>query len=147
MSYPPSTIAKAIVATLTTTIGAATVAAHGVDVSTLSLGDWLSALGAGFVAGGGVFVTPNKDSLTPAEKAAKAVQEALDDKTAAEAAVVEAEKNLQKVTQAVSAALPSEADKLSYDIKVNSADDVRKAAEALSLGDQVRAINAMYAGR
>lgn len=145
MSYPPATYAKALVAILTTTVGAATVAAHGVDISTLSLGEWLSALGAGFVAGGGVFVTPNKDSLTPAEKAAKAVQEALDDKAAAEAAVVEADKSLQKVTQAVTAALPSVAEKQSYDTSVNDVEDVFQAAKALSdkpLADQVLALNA-----
>lgn len=82
---------------------------------------------------------------SPAEKAIKAVQDAQAVKDAAEAAAAQAAEDFQKVMDSVSALLPSKADKLSYDINVNSVDDALKAAQALdarSLSQQVLAINA-----
>ena len=58
--YTPATIAKAITGGVVAAIGAATVSAHGADLSALSIGDWLGVLAAGLAAAGGVFVTPNK---------------------------------------------------------------------------------------
>jgi hypothetical protein len=89
------------VAVVIATIGAATVAAHGVDLSTLSLGEWLGALGAGLTAGGAVFGTPNKSSdpvIAPADAVVNGVQAVLEAQAVANA---EVEKVKQAVTSAV----------------------------------------------
>lgn len=130
-----ATIAKAIVAILTATLGAATVAAHGPDLSHLTFGEWLGALGAGLVTGAGVFQVPNQST---AGQAIKAVQDVLSRQKAAEAEV-------QQVTEAVTAALPQLPDvvKPVQDIIVNNTLDAARAAQ--SLADRVLALQ--YAGR
>ena len=67
MKYTPATIAKSLVSGVVAFIGAAAAGAHGADLSTLGVGEWLFALSAGATAAGTVFVTPNKQQ--PADTA------------------------------------------------------------------------------
>lgn len=60
MKYTPATIAKSLVSGIVAFVGAAAAGAHGADLSTLDVGDWLFALGSGVTAAGAVFATPNK---------------------------------------------------------------------------------------
>jgi len=52
------------------TIGAATTAAGGVDLTHLDFASWAAAIGVGLTAFGGVFVTPNKphDEISAADQ-------------------------------------------------------------------------------
>ncbi|BBX09487.1 hypothetical protein [Mycolicibacterium aichiense] len=77
MKYSIPTIAKAVMAVITATLGAAALAAHGPDLSVLTFGEWMGALGAGLTSGGVVFGTPNRDSKSAAERVAQGVQDAL----------------------------------------------------------------------
>ncbi|AOZ61252.1 holin [Mycobacterium phage DarthPhader] len=102
MSYSPAVIAKSLMAFATATIGAAALAAHGADLSVLSLGDWLGAIGAGLVSGGAVFGTPNKSAtpeLAPAEVVANGVSAVI---AARDAAQAEYDKVQQVVTNVAS---------------------------------------------
>jgi hypothetical protein len=98
MKYTPGTIAKAIAAFATAAIGAATVAAGGPDLSVLTLGDVLGALGAGLIAGGATFGTPNKDSKSATDAVVAGIPVVL-------AEAKEAQDNLEKVRKATSDAL------------------------------------------
>lgn len=68
MTYSIGTIAKALVAFGVATIGAATTAAGGPDLSHLDFGSWFAALAVGLTAAGGVFVTPNKPHESAADQ-------------------------------------------------------------------------------
>ncbi|UJD20850.1 holin [Mycobacterium phage Zimmer] len=87
MKYTFPVIAKALMAAVTAGLGAAAVAAHGPDLSVLSLGEILGCLGAALTAGGATFGTPNKDNETPADKIAKGVEQVLASQAAAQAEV------------------------------------------------------------
>lgn len=84
-TYTPATIAKSLAAFATATIGAATAAAHGVDLSVLDAGQWLTAIGAGLTAGGAVFATPNKSHQSSAEQVVTGLQAVIDAKSQADA--------------------------------------------------------------
>jgi hypothetical protein len=87
-----SVIAKALVAVIFATAGAASLKAGGADLSVLTAGDWMAALGAGLVSGGAVYGTPNKTpELAPTEVIATTVQSVID-------ARAQAQSDLEKVT-------------------------------------------------
>jgi len=73
MKYTPNTIIKAVVAVVVAAIGAAAAGANGLDLEALDLGQWLTVIGTGLVAGGAVFHKPNKTSETANDKAAASV--------------------------------------------------------------------------
>ncbi|OHU47590.1 hypothetical protein BKG82_24780 [Mycobacteroides chelonae] len=94
--YTPGTIAKALVALVVATVGAATAAAHGADLSVLDIGNWLAALGAGLVAFGGVFAVPNKSEPavdSPVDQVVNALPVVVD-------AVTQAQADFDRVKQA-----------------------------------------------
>jgi hypothetical protein len=96
MKYTLPTMAKALLAFGVTAASTATALAGGPDLSGLEFGQWLSILGAGLTAGGGVFLTPNKDHTTPAERVVKDVQQVINDKAQSDA-------NLAAVRDAIAA--------------------------------------------
>lgn len=104
-TYTPATISKALAAFGVATIGAATTAAHGIDLSTLDIGQWLTAIGAGLTAGGAVFATPNKSHQSPAEQIAGGLQAALQRQTDADQNKATADAEIDKVKQIATAAL------------------------------------------
>jgi hypothetical protein len=85
MKYSLPTIAKALMAFGVTAASTAAALAGGPDLSGLEFGQWLSILGAGLTAGGGVFVTPNKDHTNPAERIVKDVQQVITEKAQSDA--------------------------------------------------------------
>lgn len=90
MKYTPATIAKALVAFVIGAAGAAGTASGGLDVSTLSVGQWLFVVGTGLTTAGGVFATPNKSTdpvLTPAERITQDVQQVVSDAQIAQLAL------------------------------------------------------------
>lgn len=95
--YTPGTIAKALVALVVATIGAATAAAHGADLSVLDIGNWLAALGAGLIAFGGVFAVPNKSGEPAADSPVDQVVNAL---PVVVDAVTQAQADFDRVKQA-----------------------------------------------
>jgi hypothetical protein len=98
--YTPATIAKAIMGGVVAAVGAATVSAHGTDLSVLDLGEWLGALGTGFVAAAGVFVTPNKDhepAPAPADQVINGLQAVQDQAATAQAELARATAAVKKV--------------------------------------------------
>ncbi|ASR86465.1 holin [Mycobacterium phage Changeling] len=111
MKYTFPVVAKAVMAAVTAGLGAAAVAAGGPDLSVLSLGEILGALGAALTAGGATFGTPNRDNTPPAEKITKGIEEVLAARDAAQAEV-------EKVTDVVGSVLG----------------DVQRAADAVNLG-------------
>jgi hypothetical protein len=96
MKYTLGTVAKALIAFGVTTVSTASAAAHGVDLSTLELGEWLVAIGAGLTAGGGVFAAPNKSTKTPAEQVASGMEAVIAAHNASKA-------DLERATAAVAA--------------------------------------------
>ncbi|AEL17843.1 holin [Mycobacterium phage Trixie] len=111
MKYTFPVIAKAVMAAVTAGLGAAAVAAHGPDLSVLSLGEILGCLGAALTAGGATFGTPNRDTTAPADKITKGIEEVLAARDAAQAEV-------DKVTDVIGSVVS----------------DVQHAAEAVNLG-------------
>lgn len=111
MRYTPATFAKALVALATSTVGAATVAAGGADLAQLTPGQWAAALGAGLIAFGGVFVTPNKSTepepvpASPAEQVSTGMQQAIQNKADAESGVAAAEAELNRIKDAADSML------------------------------------------
>lgn len=100
MKYTPATIAKALVALCTSTIGAATVAAAGTDLSHLTPGQWAAALGAGLIAFGGVFVTPNKSTapdVAPADQIINGAQTLQDVRDHAQAELERAKQGVSEI--------------------------------------------------
>lgn len=81
--YTIGTIAKALMAFGVSAASTAAALAGGPDLGVLELGQWLAVIGAGFTAGGGVFLTPNKNTETPAEQVAKGVQAAIENSATA----------------------------------------------------------------
>ncbi|MCH9731628.1 MAG: hypothetical protein K0U84_18460 [Actinomycetia bacterium] len=67
MKYTAAAIAKSLVAFGVGTIGAATAAAGGPDLSGLDFGQWLAAVAAGLTGAGAVFATPNKPTESAAD--------------------------------------------------------------------------------
>jgi len=98
MKYTAATIAKSLVAFGIATVGAATAAAGGADLSALDPGQWMIALGAGLTAGGGVFATPNASTNTATDQVVAGIPIVL-------AQAKEATDNLEKVRTAASDAL------------------------------------------
>ncbi|AHG23793.1 holin [Mycobacterium phage EagleEye] len=111
MTYTLPVIAKALMAGVTAALGAAAVAAGGPDLSALDLGDILGSLGAGLVAFGATFSTPNKDTSTPVDKVIAGVEQAVAAHEAAKAEVDRVKEALGSVTS-----------------------DVQRAADAVNLG-------------
>lgn len=78
MKYTPATIAKALFAAFSAFTAAAVASGHGVDLSGLDAGQWMAAVGAALVAGGGVFTIPNKEAdgapASPADQAITGIQ-------------------------------------------------------------------------
>lgn len=88
MKYTVPQIAKAVAAATTAALGAAVVAAGGPDLSVLSVGEILGALGAGLTAGGATFGTPNRSTdpvESPADKVVNGVQAVIEAKAQADA--------------------------------------------------------------
>lgn len=77
-SYTLPQIAKALTAGVVSTIGAAATAAGGADISTLTLGQWAIAIGAGLAAFGGVFRIPNAATPPTASTAPADVTRAIE---------------------------------------------------------------------
>jgi len=101
MKYTPATIAKALFAGLAAFSAAATAAAGGLDLSSLTAGQWMTAVGAMLVAAGGTFGIPNKSTepvVSTADQAITAIQN-----TVQQAAAAKTE--LERVQQAATAAL------------------------------------------
>jgi len=73
VTYTPATLIKAAIAVTLAITGAASAAAGGPDVSVLDLGQWLTVIGTGLVAGGAVFHNPAKQSVN--DKAITSVQD------------------------------------------------------------------------
>lgn len=69
MKYTPATVAKAITSGVTTAIATAAASAGGTDLSVLTAPQWIGVLGAGLVAFGAVFATPNKSHAPEPEPA------------------------------------------------------------------------------
>ncbi len=67
MTYSASMIAKSLAAFGVGTIGAATTAAGGPDLSVLDFGQWVAAIAAGLTGAGAVFATPNKPHESAAD--------------------------------------------------------------------------------
>ena len=106
MKYTPGTVAKAIAAFVTTTLGSATAAAAAaagdtasvtIDLSHLTAGQWATAVGMGLVAFGGVFGIPNKDTKSASDKVTEGLQQAVRNQAAAEAAKAAAASELDKI--------------------------------------------------
>lgn len=73
MKYDIGTLVRAAVAGVLGAAGAATTSGHGVDITSLDLGQWLSSLGTGLVTAG-AFLTPSKKP-TVNDKAVASVQD------------------------------------------------------------------------
>lgn len=102
MSYTPAHVAKALVAFLVAVIGAASLKAGGPDLSVLTSGDWFGAVGAGLVAFGGVFGTPNETDKAPEQSPVDAV---IDNIPRVIAAANSAADDLAKIRQTATDAL------------------------------------------
>ncbi len=98
MKYTAGQIAKSIAAFGVATVGAATAAAGGADLSVLDFGQWMIALGSGLTAGGAVFATPNQDSKSATDAVVAGIPIVL-------AEAKEAQDNLERVRKATSDAL------------------------------------------
>jgi hypothetical protein len=98
MKYSAAQVAKSLVAFGVATIGAATAAAGGADLSVLDPGQWMIAIGAGLTAGGGVFVTPNQSSNSATDMVVAGIPVVV-------AQAAEAQANLDKVRQSAADAL------------------------------------------
>lgn len=130
MKYTVPTIAKALLAFGITTASTAAAAAHGLDLSTLDVGEWLLALGAGFTAGGGVFATPNKST----DPAPEPVDQVVNGMEAVIAAHKWSTENLQRATQAIASAPASVPELSRMAEQIIGAANVRPPA---SLADRV----------
>lgn len=74
--YTIPQIAKSLTSGVVATIGAAAAAAGGADLSSLTLGQWLIAIGAGLTAFGTTFRVPNAEIPPTAETATADVERA-----------------------------------------------------------------------
>lgn len=104
-TYTPKTIAKAASAFATAAFGAAVASAHGVDLSTLDVGDWLGVVGTGLVSAGAVFATPNKAHQSATEQINAGIQTALQNQAAAAQVKTDADAEVDTVTQLAATAL------------------------------------------
>jgi hypothetical protein len=104
VKYTPATIAKAITSGVTTAIATAAASAGGTDLSALTGPQWIGVLGAGLVAFGAVFATPNKnhqpapEPVSPADQIINALPAVVGD-------VAHAHSEFDRVKQAASNAL------------------------------------------
>ncbi|OHT67776.1 hypothetical protein [Mycobacteroides chelonae] len=102
MKYTVGTVSKAALAGIVAFFGAIAAAAQGADLATLDIGSWLTALGTGVVATGGVLTTPKKagDDEEPSP-----VDQIVNNIPIVAAAVSKAQADLERVKQATADSL------------------------------------------
>lgn len=106
-NYTLSTIGKAISAGAAAAIAAAVSSAHGVDLSGLGLGEILTSLGTGLIAGGGVLVHPKKVDAGANVPAPTAVDQVINGLPVVVESVTKAQEDPQKVQKAAEDAFGS----------------------------------------